>query len=288
MTPSNLPVLLVHAGAGEWDEGADEALAACEEALRAGATVLDGGGTSLAAVVAAVRALEENPSCNAGTGAVLTRDGNLELDASVMDGAHLRSGAVGALPPFAHPIDIAQAVLEDGRYHLLTGDGAASFARAQGFTPVAPKAMITERRRTELRLSMNKAGNTVGAVACDQNGNLASATSTGGLAGTDPGRIGDTPIVGAGTYANDFAACSCTGQGEAFARACAAFWATERTRQRDSQVVAEETVRRVRDSFGGKGGVILVDRSGNAGVARTAKNMPYGIARGEAKFVLAA
>jgi beta-aspartyl-peptidase (threonine type) len=271
------PVIAVHAGAGEWSDDADHGIAACSEAVRAGLATLEEGKTALDAVVAAVRILEDNPLCNAGTGGVLTSTGELELDASVMDGATLRSGGVGALPPFEHPVEIARAVLENQRYHLLTGAGAAKFAEAQGFSPGDPEVMITERRRKELREGLSATGNTVGAVALDTRGHLASATSTGGIAGADPGRLGDTPIVGAGTYADRRAACSCTGQGEAFARACAAFWATEHV-ENGAQDTAEAAVARVRDDFGGYGGLILLDAQGNVGVARTAADMPYAVA----------
>jgi len=272
------PVIAVHAGAGEWSDDADQGIAACREAVAAGLMALEGGNSGLDAVVAAVRSFEDNPKCNAGTGGVLTSTGELELDASVMDGAALRSGAVGALPPFEHPVEIARAVLEDGRYHLLTGEGAAKFAEARGFVPGDPEVMITERRRRELRQGIHTTGNTVGAVALDTRGHLASATSTGGIAGTEPGRLGDTPIVGAGTYADHRAACSCTGHGEAFARACAAFWATEHLGN-SAQETAEAAVARVRDEFGGYGGLILIDAQGQVGIARTAANMPHAIAR---------
>jgi L-asparaginase / beta-aspartyl-peptidase len=280
------PVIAVHAGAGEWSDDADLGLAACAEALAAGLKGLEDGGSALDAVVEAVRVFEDNPECNAGTGGVLTSTGELELDASVMDGAALRSGAVGALPPFEHPVDIARAVLEDGRYHLLTGEGAAKFAQARGFSPGDPSRMITERRKAELRQGIHTTGNTVGAVALDLRGHLASATSTGGIAGTDPGRLGDTPIVGGGTYADTRAACSCTGHGEAFARACAAFWATEHARA-GVQKTAEAVVARVRDDFGGYGGVILLDAHGEVGIARTAANMPHGVATPSAEPTLA-
>jgi L-asparaginase / beta-aspartyl-peptidase len=279
------PVIAVHAGAGEWSDDADTGIAACAEALEAGVEAFAGGASALDAVVAAVRVFEDNPQCNAGTGAVLTSTGELELDASIMDGSALRSGAVGALPPFEHPVDIARAVLEDGRYHLLTGDGAAQFAQARGFVRADPEQMITERRRTELRQGIHTTGNTVGAVACDSRGHLASATSTGGIAGTEPGRLGDTPIIGAGTYANSHGACSCTGHGEAFARACAAFWATEHVRK-GPQRSADEAVAKVRDDFGGYGGLILLDFHGEVGIARTAANMPHGIGRPGSKPVL--
>jgi beta-aspartyl-peptidase (threonine type) len=275
MSPT--PIIVVHAGAGEWSDDSDEGIAACAEALGTGLERLEKGDSALDAVVEAVRVFEDNPKCNAGTGGVLTATGDLELDASVMDGAALQSGAVGALPPFEHPVEVARAVLEDGRYHLLTGDGAAQFARARGFAPGSPAQMITERRKAELRQGLHTTGNTVGAIALDSRGHLASATSTGGIAGTEPGRLGDTPIVGAGTYADHRAACSCTGHGEAFARACAAFWATEHVND-GAQETADAAVARVRDEFGGYGGLILLDARGNVGISRTAANMPHGVA----------
>lgn len=274
-----LPILVVHAGAGEWGDDGEAALAACSQALQEGISVLDArDGTAIDAVAQAVRVLEADPVCNAGTGGVLTSTGDLELDASIMEGSSLRSGAVGALPPFEHPVDVARAVLEDGRYHLLTGEGAALFAQAHGFSRAEPAKMITERRRDELDEARHTGGNTVGAVARDREGRLASATSTGGVSGTEPGRIGDTAIVGAGTYANDLAACSCTGDGEAFTRACAAFHCVESVGIGAQRAGAEE-VERVKSRFGGQGGLIVLDRDGEVGVARTMPAMPHGIVR---------
>ena len=246
---------------------------------------LAAGGTALDAVISAVRVVEDDPVCNAGTGAVLTSRGTLELDACVMDGASLASGAVAVLPPFRHPIDVARAVLEDGRYHLLAGDGAAAFARARGFTPADPEVMITPERRAEFEGGGGlDRGNTVGAVALDANGHLAAATSTGGIAGTDPGRIGDAPLVGGGTYADDRAACSCTGDGDAFARACASFWTVEHAAE-GAQEAAERSVARVLERFGGYGGLILLGRRGEVGIARSASAMPHAIARSDGSVI---
>ncbi len=275
------PVVVVHGGASEWYAGTGPGRDACRRAAAAGWEALAAGGTALDAVIAAVRVVEDDPVCNAGTGAVLTSRGTLELDACVMDGASLASGAVAVLPPFLHPVDIARAVLEDGRYHLLAGDGAAAFARARGFTPVEPQRMITPDRRAEFegRGSFER-GNTVGAVARDASGNLAAATSTGGIAGTDPGRVGDAPLVGGGTYADEHAACSCTGEGEAFARACAAFWTVEHVAD-GAQAAAKRSVARVLKRYGGYGGLILLDSAGGIGIARSASAMPHAIARSD-------
>ncbi len=197
-----------------------------------------------------------------------------------MDGASLASGAIAVLPAFPHPIDIARAVLEDGRYHLLAGEGAAAFARLRGFRPAAPETMITPERLAEIAPggARREDGNTVGAVALDRHGNLAAGTSTGGISGTEPGRVGDAPLVGAGTYADDTAACSCTGDGEAFARACTAFWTVEQAKQ-GVRAAADFSVVRTRDRFGGYGGLIVIDRDGAVGIARTASAMPHAIGR---------
>jgi beta-aspartyl-peptidase (threonine type) len=275
------PIVVVHGGASEWYAGTSPGRAACRRAATAGWEVLAAGRGALDAVIAAVRVVEDDPACNAGTGAVLTSRGTLELDACVMDGVSLASGAVAVLPPFRHPIDVARAVLEDGRYHLLVGEGAAAFARARGFTPCDPELMITPDRRAESegRGSFER-GNTVGAVARDAYGNLAAATSTGGMAGTEPGRVGDVPLVGGGTYADEHAACSCTGDGEAFARACAAFWTVEHVAE-GAQMAAERSVTRVLKRYGGYGGLILLDHKGDVGIARSASAMPHAIARSD-------
>jgi beta-aspartyl-peptidase (threonine type) len=279
------PIVVVHGGASEWYAGTGPGRDACRRAAQAGWETLAAGGTALDAVIAAVRVVEDDPACNAGTGAVLTNRGTLELDACVMDGASLASGAVAVLPPFRHPVDVARAVLEDGRYHLLVGDGAAAFARARGFTPCDPALMVTADRRAEFegRGSFDR-GNTVGAVARDADGHLAAATSTGGIAGTDPGRVGDVPIVGGGTYADEHAACSCTGDGEAFARACAAFWTVEHVGA-GAQTAAKRSVARVLERYGGYGGLILLDRKGDVGIARSASAMPHAIARADGSVI---
>jgi L-asparaginase / beta-aspartyl-peptidase len=275
------PIVVVHGGASEWYAGTELGRAACRRAAEAGWEALAAGRSALDAVIAAVRVVEDDPVCNAGTGAVLTSRGTLELDACVMDGASLASGAVAVLPPFRHPIDIARAVLEDGRYHLLVGDGAAAFARSRGFTPCDPEDMITDDRRAESegRASFER-GNTVGAVARDADGQLAAATSTGGMTGTIPGRVGDVPLVGGGTYADEHAACSCTGDGEAFARACAAFWTVENVAG-GAQEAARRSVTRVLTRYGGYGGLILLDKAGDVGIARSASAMPHAIARAD-------
>jgi beta-aspartyl-peptidase (threonine type) len=267
------PVIVVHAGAGDWLTGVNDAVAACRRAAKAGMDVLGENGQATDGVVAAVRVLEDDPACNAGTGAVLTSSQTLELDACVMDGSSGASGAVGALPPFKHPIDIARHVMNHGQFHLLVGSGAAEFAISHGFNPAGQEDMIVRRNHPDAH-----AGNTVGAIALDSAGHLAAGTSTGGVSGKPPGRLGDTPIVGAGTYADHQLACSFTGEGESIARACAAFWTVEHP-ERDLDSLAASSLMRLVDHFGGRGGLIILRNDGALARKTNMKAMPhcYGI-----------
>jgi beta-aspartyl-peptidase (threonine type) len=263
--------VLVHAGAGAWDRPRDRAEAACERAVAAGLSVLDDGGSAVDAAVAAVVVLEDDPACNAGTGAVPTTAGTYELDACVMDGHRRASGAVGCLTGWSNPVRVARSVLDDGRFHLLVGAGAAEFARAHGHP-----ADGEERVAPDSPLQQADRGNTVGAVALDPSGRLAAATSTGGVPGQVPGRVGDTPIVGAGTFADGRAACSCTGDGESFARACAAYWAVERAgAASDVRAAADDALARTRDEWGGTGGLILLRADGSHAIAWTTAAMAH-------------
>lgn len=273
------PVVATHGGAGSWQTELPLAIRGVANGADAGCAVLLAGGSALDAVVAAVRALEDDPVFNAGTGGALTSEGSLELDASVMDGATGRAGAICALPPHRNPVAIARAVLDDGRHVLLAGSGASAFAAARGYPAVDPAAMITERQRDAVATGRDP-GNTVGAVACDAAGRVAAATSTGGISGQHPGRVGDAPVIGAGTYAGPAAAVSCTGKGEAFARALAAFWICDRIEAGMSlHEAASLGLARVRDRFDGTGGVIVVDALGQVAVPHTTRVMPFAIAR---------
>lgn len=244
-----------------------------ERALAAGLVLLERGGAALDAVVAAVQVLEQDPLFNAGRGAVLAADGSVELDASIMDGRDLRAGAVAAVRHVRSPIDLARRVMEHSGHVMLVGVGAEEFALEQGLELVPNGHFVTERRRAELQRIL--AGQslpgredlmgTVGAVARDEQGNLAAATSTGGTAGKRWGRVGDSPLIGAGTYAaNDACAVSATGHGEYFIRAAVAHEIASLVRYRSLDVVAaaDEVVMRQLVSLGGSGGVIAVGRDG--------------------------
>jgi beta-aspartyl-peptidase (threonine type) len=232
----------------------------------------------------AVELLEDDPRVNSATGGSLTSAGTLELDASIMRGEDLAAGAVCSLPPFAHPIAIARAVLEDGRHVLYAADGAARFAIEKGFERVAAEKMITDAVRERWERGAHKgqaaqgyAGNTVGAVARDARGHVAAATSTGGTFFKREGRVGDTPIVGAGTYADDSAgAASATGIGEAIIRVCLTKTTCEWLRQGMSpEDAARAAVLLLEERGRGHGGLVLVDARGRYGFARTTASMSW-------------
>jgi beta-aspartyl-peptidase (threonine type) len=282
------PVVLVHGGAGDVAQEARAAHAeGCRRAAVEGLAALLATGSSLEAVVRAVEVLEDDPRFNAGTGACLTEEGTLELDASVMEGSSLRGGAVCTLPPFRNPVRIARAVLEDGRHLLYAGEGAARFAREKGFAPADPASMITEpaRRRLEAFLAGHVgsgwAGGTVGAVACDERGRVAAATSTGGRVGKRVGRVGDTPILGAGTWADDESgAASATGHGEEIIRFGLTRYACDLLRAGlRAQQAAEIAIARFGERVGGVGGLVLVDARGAVGLAHNTETMSWGLAR---------
>lgn len=219
-----MTAIVVHGGAGAVTvERHPRLREAVRIASAAGHAILAGGGRALDAVVAAVRILEDDPELNAGTGSVLTREGTVETDAAVMDGVTQRAGAVGAVPELGAAIALARAVLEAGEHVLLVGEAALRFGAEVGIHPAPPGTLITERARERLRVwlasrTRSGEGGTVGAVARDRAGRFASATSTGGMVGKRCGRVGDTPIIGAGTWADRTCAISATGDGEAILR----------------------------------------------------------------------
>jgi L-asparaginase / beta-aspartyl-peptidase len=279
--------VLVHGGAGDVaDERVPVHVAGCRRAADAAFALLAEGASALDAAERAVVVLEDDPVFNAGTGACLTRDGRLELDACVMDGATLRVGAVCALSPFEHPIAVARAVLDDGTHVLYAAAGADAFARHAGFEPALPESMITDAARDKLRhaLASGKivswAGGTVGAVARDRHGHVAAATSTGGTVGKRPGRVGDTPLVGAGTFADDAGgAASATGQGEGIMRVLLSARAVDALARGESPDTAAATViRELYERVGATGGIIVVDPRGRLGFARSTRTMTWAAA----------
>jgi beta-aspartyl-peptidase (threonine type) len=243
-------------------------------ALDLGYATLEKGGSSLDAVTAAVRSLEDNPSFNAGCGAALTRDGAAELDAAIMEGRQQRAGAVAAVRHVRNPIELARRVMEKSRHVLLVGAGAEEFALEEGLALVPNAYFRTEERMAQLESERSgrpvsdllpSSQGTVGAVALDEAGDLAAATSTGGMTNKRQGRVGDSPIIGAGTYAkNGVCAVSATGHGEYFIRAVAAHHICAAVEYRGlslSEAVRELLHQRLRE-LGGSGGVIAIDRDG--------------------------
>ncbi|MEK6607661.1 MAG: isoaspartyl peptidase/L-asparaginase [Myxococcota bacterium] len=282
------PVLVVHGGA--WDippdlgEGLREG---CEAAARTGFATLRGGGSALDAVEAAVRALEDDPRFNAGCGSCLTRDGTIEVDASVMTGDG-RAGAVGAVPNVGHAVTLARRVMETGENVLLVGEGALRFAREVGIEPETREALLTPRAFARYQEAARTAhvvsaapGDTVGAVALDAAGGLAAATSTGGIAFKRPGRVGDSPILGAGTWADErFGAASATGHGESIMRALLAREAIDRLRAgADATAAARAAIGELAARTRGRAGLIVVDTNGSVGMAHNTSGMSFAVAR---------
>ncbi|WP_308814803.1 isoaspartyl peptidase/L-asparaginase [Sphingomonas sp. GV3] len=273
--------LVLHGGAGTItpariggaaEAGASEALARARDA---GAAVLAGGGSALDAVETTVRVLEDDPHFNAGRGAAFTLDGRIELDAAIMDGTTRAAGSVAGLTRIRNPITLARRVMSDSPHVLLSGDGAEAFAATLGVETVDPAWFAVTERRRQLDELVARGGNafdvdmkygTVGAVARDVHGHLAAATSTGGVTGKRWGRIGDSPLIGAGTFADDRAcAVSCTGSGEQFIRVGVAHEIAARIRLAgDAAAIAAAAALSDVRALGGTGGVIVVTPSGEA------------------------
>ena len=280
-------VLAIHGGAGTIMPGADEAPyhAALAEAAAAGEAVLADGGSALDAVVASVMVMEDCLLFNAGRGSVYTSDARQEMDAIVMEGGTRQTGAVAGVCTVAHPVLLARAVMEKSSCVLIAGDGAERFAREQGFPVMAPEYFASSERMDQLRRAMaagtgalldhdgaaaapinpdTKFG-TVGAVARDRGGNLASAVSTGGMTNKRPGRVGDTPIVGAGCYAdNASVAIAATGTGEHFLRAVLAYDVAARMRY-SGATLAQAAHAAIHDNLaglGGDGGIVAIGHDG--------------------------
>jgi beta-aspartyl-peptidase (threonine type) len=246
-----------------------------EAALDAGHSILQRGGPALDAVVAAVRILEDDPLFNAGRGAALTREGTAELDAAVMDGRSLRAGAVAAVRHVKNPVELARCVMEKSSHVLMVGPGAEELALEEGLVLAPCEYFLTPQRQSQLESAQRgravsdlapASSGTVGAVALDAAGDLAAATSTGGTTNKRPGRVGDSPLIGAGTYAkNGVCAVSTTGHGESFIRTVAAYHICCALEHRGLSLeeAAREMLREILPGLGGDGGLIAVDSQGN-------------------------
>ena len=271
--------MVIHGGAGVMDrskmtlEMQNEYIMVLNEALRKGDSVLAKGGTCLDAIEKTIVILENSPLFNAGKGAVFTHDGIVELDASVMEGQTLKAGAIAGVRDVKNPIRVARAVMEKSEHVMLSGTGASQFAKEQGFEPVENSYFHTEKRlkslqellKKERESTTNDKHGTVGCVALDTYGNIAAGTSTGGMMNKKYGRVGDSPIIGAGTYAdNKTGAFSCTGHGEyyirlGFSRDISAMMEYQKL---DIRKACQQEIDKL-TRMGGTGGVIGIDKNGN-------------------------
>jgi L-asparaginase / beta-aspartyl-peptidase len=301
--------LIVHGGAGKWLPGADlDANAGTTAAVAVGRKILESGGSAIDAACAAAVVLEDNPIFNAGTGAVLNFDGICELDACVMESSHAAVGAVCALQRVKNPILVARRVMEETDHVLLAGEGAQRFARAMGFPDYDPETAVRRAEWREKRSDLDKvlgaenvrafkmskflkdhpeyAGGTIGAVALDKSGVLCAATSTGGVTLKMAGRVGDTPLSGAGTYASRFAAVSATGTGEFVIRSLASRRISDYVQQGKT---AGDAIRMVLDQlvrdFGAEVGFIAIDIRGDTAAGHRTQDMPHAYFSGTGEVV---
>lgn len=293
-----MKAIIVHGGAGAWPLSEHRAaLDGVAKAARAGYQLLEQGGSALDACQAAVMALEDNPLFNAGTGAVLTLDGACEMDASIMRGSTLAAGAVAALRGVKNPIAVARKVMEETDHVLLAGEGAERFARTMGFPdhdPVTPERRRQwEHLRSEiasgkpcssglsyrLLASQPKAPpGTVGCVALDASGEIVAGTSTGGVFMKLPGRVGDTPLLGAGTYASSDAGASATGLGEGVMKTLLSFRVVEAVGAGHSpQEAAQRAIDLLTRTLGTEAGIIVLAKDGRWGFAKNTPTMPVAV-----------
>jgi L-asparaginase / beta-aspartyl-peptidase len=272
--------LVVHGGAGTIRQEVEAAArAGVERALAKGWAILEGGGSAIDACELSILDLEDDPVFDAGVGAHLNREGYAQLDAIVMDGATLQSGAVAAVERIRNPIRLARQVLKRGEHSLLVGAGAEQFAVESGIHLCDPAELITpyERQRWSAKATEPQTHGTVGAVAIDAAGNLCAATSTGGTFFKHRGRVGDSPLIGCGCYAdNESAAVSCTGHGESImkilmAKAAADFVAAGQ----DPQSAADAAVKLLSRRTSGAGGLIIVDSAGRFGASFSTPHMTW-------------
>lgn len=268
------PALIVHGGAGNRPAGPGATQrAGCTAAVEAGWRLLRDGGTAVDAVCAAVASLENDPAFNAGHGSCLTSAGTVEMDASIMDGHTLHAGAVAVVRGVPNPVHLARAIMRDGRHLMFAGPAAEQVARELGIETCPPQALITEPQRLQWLQSREGTGSaaggpatgTVGAAAVDRRGHLAAATSTGGVLDKLPGRVGDAPLIGVGTYAdNRTCAVSCTGWGEFFIRTVVAYdISAQMAYQGKGLAKAAQASLDKALKLGGGGGLVAIDGAGH-------------------------
>jgi len=308
------PALIVHGGAWDIpDEAVDACTSGCHDALTAGWSILRRGGSALDAIEAAIVVLEDDPVFDAGYGSHLNLDGHVECDAIVMNGATLHAGAAATLHRIKNPIQVARKILENCPHMMLVAEGAERFAKEQGIKLCKPEELVSEAEReawmkckTDKHAAEHHRGHeqgTVGAVAIDRDGNLFAATSTGGTCCKLPGRVGDSPLIGCGCYADSEAGgVSCTGYGEAIMKVVLAKTAVDLLRQRaicvdspaasscdvsSADMAAREAVHLFAKRTHATGGLILLDRLGNPGFAFNTPRMAYGYVAPDGNFVTA-
>ena len=290
---SNNPVLLVHGGA--WaipDDMVDAHLNGVRNAIAVGWKILDNGGTALDAAEASVVVMEDDETFDAGRGSFLNREGKVQMDALIMDGATLRAGGVGCVEHIANPIRAARKVLSESRHVYFVAEGAERFAQEHGIALCKNEDLIVPREVKRLRdfQASGESGSqdifapaishdTVGAVALDADGNIAAATSTGGTLNKAPGRLGDSSLIGCGCYAdNQSAAASTTGWGEPIMKLVLAKWAADRVASGNlPQWVAAEAMNYLKDRMSGHGGIILLDSQGRVGIAHNTPRMAWAL-----------
>jgi len=307
------PSLIIHGGA--WsipDEAVEDCRAGIERALKAGWKILSGGGAAIDAVEAAIVILEDDPTFDAGIGSHLNRDGRVQLDAIVMDGATLKAGAVAAVERVRNPIRLARCVLEKNEHMMLVGAGAEKFAAENGIPLCKPEDLILDRERAAWRRCLEDShaaehhvgheSGTVGAVALDTHGHLIAGTSTGGTCCKFPGRVGDSPLIGCGCYADaEAGGVSCTGHGEGIMKIVMAKMATDllhdqrvlvshrkkRGPQSVAQAIADACVRKLAHRAHTTGGLILLDHAGRPAAAFNTPRMAYGFVEANGSFRIA-
>jgi beta-aspartyl-peptidase (threonine type) len=286
------PVLVLHGGAGKIaEELLEPHLNGIGAAMAAGWKVLERGGTALDAVETAVVVMEDNEAFDAGRGSFLNREGRVQLDALMMDGATLRAGGAGCVEQVRNPVRLARKILEESPHVYLVGEGAERFAREHGIEMCDNRDLVIQREVQRLQtlqaklrdtpevLAPTGSHDTVGALALDLNGNIAAATSTGGTLNKAPGRVGDSSLIGCGCYAdNESAAVSTTGWGEPIMKLVLGKWAVDRVKEGVApQGAAEQAMQYLKARLNGHGGIILLDTLGRVGLAHNTKHMAWGV-----------